>query len=61
MTSTEASAEALIAAAEDTHGSTIRIAPPLMIGEEDLDWGRPNCGRCWGSRAVPVPGISRDR
>ena len=39
MTSTEASAEALIAAAEDTHGSTIRIAPALMIGEEDLDWG----------------------
>jgi ornithine--oxo-acid transaminase len=24
---------------KDTHGSTIRIAPPLMIGQEDLDWG----------------------
>ncbi|MET7567938.1 ornithine--oxo-acid transaminase [Streptomyces sp. NPDC005492] len=24
---------------KDTHGSTIRIAPPLMISEEDLDWG----------------------
>ncbi|MEU7010899.1 ornithine--oxo-acid transaminase [Streptomyces sp. NPDC046332] len=24
---------------KDTHGSTIRIAPPLMIGKEDLDWG----------------------
>lgn len=24
---------------KDTHGPTIRIAPPLMIGEEDLDWG----------------------
>jgi ornithine--oxo-acid transaminase len=24
---------------KDTHGSTIRIAPPLMIGREDLDWG----------------------
>ncbi|MER6348793.1 ornithine--oxo-acid transaminase [Streptomyces sp. NPDC001595] len=24
---------------KDTHGSTIRIAPPLVIGEEDLDWG----------------------
>ncbi|MFF7654931.1 ornithine--oxo-acid transaminase [Streptomyces sp. NPDC007983] len=23
----------------DTHGSTIRIAPPLVIGKEDLDWG----------------------
>ncbi|MFC8346229.1 ornithine--oxo-acid transaminase [Streptomyces sp. NPDC057280] len=24
---------------KDTHGPTIRIAPPLMISEEDLDWG----------------------
>ncbi|PZG80270.1 ornithine--oxo-acid transaminase, partial [Streptomyces sp. NTH33] len=24
---------------QDTHGSTIRISPPLVIGEEDLDWG----------------------
>lgn len=24
---------------KDTHGSTLRIAPPLVIGEEDLDWG----------------------
>nr|WP_053707859.1 ornithine--oxo-acid transaminase [Streptomyces sp. NRRL B-3648] len=24
---------------KDTHGSTVRIAPPLVIGEEDLDWG----------------------
>ncbi|MEE1939419.1 ornithine--oxo-acid transaminase [Streptomyces sp. TRM 70361] len=24
---------------KDTHGSTIRIAPPLVICEEDLDWG----------------------
>ncbi|MET9954560.1 ornithine--oxo-acid transaminase [Streptomyces sp. NPDC006339] len=24
---------------KDTHGSTIRIAPPLVIGKEDLDWG----------------------
>ncbi|MFJ8009667.1 ornithine--oxo-acid transaminase [Streptomyces fagopyri] len=24
---------------KDTHGPTIRIAPPLVIGEEDLDWG----------------------
>ncbi len=23
---------------KDTHGSTIRLAPPLMIEEEDLDW-----------------------
>ncbi|WP_225836146.1 ornithine--oxo-acid transaminase [Streptomyces sp. NK08204] len=23
---------------KDTHGSTIRIAPPLMISEDDLDW-----------------------
>ncbi|MCW8384365.1 ornithine--oxo-acid transaminase [Streptomyces justiciae] len=24
---------------KDTHGPTIRIAPPLVISEEDLDWG----------------------
>ncbi|MFH8804425.1 ornithine--oxo-acid transaminase [Streptomyces sp. NPDC017936] len=24
---------------KDTRGATIRIAPPLVIGEEDLDWG----------------------
>ncbi|MGW0768460.1 ornithine--oxo-acid transaminase [Streptomyces sp. NPDC002676] len=24
---------------KDTHGSTIRIAPPLVISGEDLDWG----------------------
>jgi ornithine--oxo-acid transaminase len=24
--------------AKDTHGSTIRLAPPLVISEEDLDW-----------------------
>jgi ornithine--oxo-acid transaminase len=25
--------------AKDTHGSTIRLAPPLVITEEDLTWG----------------------
>ena len=25
--------------AKDTHGSTIRLAPPLVISEEDLSWG----------------------
>ncbi|QIY64211.1 ornithine--oxo-acid transaminase [Streptomyces sp. RPA4-2] len=24
---------------KDTHGATIRIAPPLVIGKDDLDWG----------------------
>ncbi|MEV6563996.1 ornithine--oxo-acid transaminase [Streptomyces kronopolitis] len=24
---------------KDTHGSTLRLAPPLMISKEDLDWG----------------------
>lgn len=24
--------------AKDTHGSTIRLAPPLVISQEDLDW-----------------------
>ncbi|MEU9487236.1 ornithine--oxo-acid transaminase [Streptomyces decoyicus] len=25
--------------AKDTHGTTIRLAPPLVISKEDLDWG----------------------
>jgi ornithine--oxo-acid transaminase len=25
--------------AKDTHGSTIRLAPPLTISPVDLDWG----------------------
>ncbi|HWM74480.1 MAG TPA: aminotransferase class III-fold pyridoxal phosphate-dependent enzyme, partial [Nocardioides sp.] len=25
--------------AKDTHGSTIRLAPPLVISPEDLVWG----------------------
>jgi ornithine--oxo-acid transaminase len=25
--------------AKDTHGTTIRLAPPLVISEEDLNWG----------------------
>jgi ornithine--oxo-acid transaminase len=25
--------------AKETHGHTIRLAPPLVIGEDDLDWG----------------------
>jgi ornithine--oxo-acid transaminase len=24
--------------AKDTHETTIRLAPPLVISEEDLDW-----------------------
>jgi ornithine--oxo-acid transaminase len=25
--------------AKDTHGSTIRLAPPLTVAADDLDWG----------------------
>ncbi|MEY2900240.1 MAG: ornithine--oxo-acid transaminase, partial [Actinomycetota bacterium] len=25
--------------AKDTHGSTIRLAPPLVVSKKDLDWG----------------------
>jgi ornithine--oxo-acid transaminase len=25
--------------AKETHGHTIRLAPPLVISEADLDWG----------------------
>ncbi|MGW7420042.1 ornithine--oxo-acid transaminase [Streptomyces sp. NPDC054813] len=24
---------------KDTHGSTVRVAPPLVVAEEDLEWG----------------------
>jgi ornithine--oxo-acid transaminase len=24
--------------AKDTHGTTVRLAPPLMISQDDLDW-----------------------
>jgi ornithine--oxo-acid transaminase len=24
--------------AKDTHGSTIRLAPPIVVEPEDLDW-----------------------
>jgi ornithine--oxo-acid transaminase len=23
---------------KDTHGSTVRIAPPLVVGKDDIDW-----------------------
>jgi ornithine--oxo-acid transaminase len=29
---------------KDTHGSTIRIAPPLVVTKEDLDWGLEQLG-----------------
>jgi len=25
--------------AKETHGSVIRLAPPLIISQDDLDWG----------------------
>jgi len=25
--------------AKDTHESTLRLAPPLVISKEELDWG----------------------
>ena len=30
--------------AKDTHGSTIRLAPPLMISQHDLDWSLDRLG-----------------
>lgn len=34
---------------KDTHGSTIRIAPPLVISKEDLDWGLSQLREVLGS------------
>jgi ornithine--oxo-acid transaminase len=33
---------------KDTHGATIRIAPPLVVSEEDLDLGLAEIGRALG-------------
>ncbi|MFJ9372086.1 ornithine--oxo-acid transaminase [Streptomyces sp. NPDC101455] len=47
---------------KDTHGSTIRIAPPLMISREDLDWGLAQLRVVLGVQgSLSVRGISRDR
>jgi ornithine--oxo-acid transaminase len=32
--------------AKDTHGSTIRLAPPLVVDEDDLRWAVGQLGRC---------------
>ncbi|MFF4548949.1 ornithine--oxo-acid transaminase [Streptomyces sp. NPDC001435] len=36
---------------KDTHGSTIRIAPPLVISKEDLDWGLDQLRGVLGAQA----------
>ncbi|SDK75418.1 ornithine--oxo-acid transaminase [Streptomyces indicus] len=36
---------------KDTHGSTIRIAPPLVISKEDLDWGLDQLRAVLGTEA----------
>ena len=30
--------------AKDTHGSTIRLAPPIVVEPEDLDWAVDQLG-----------------
>lgn len=37
---------------KDTHGSTIRIAPPLVISKEDLNWGLEQLRAVLGDAAV---------
>ena len=39
--------------AKDTHGTTIRLAPPLVISEEDLDWAIDQLERHPGGRRRP--------
>ncbi len=38
---------------KDTHGSTIRIAPPLVISKEDLDWGLDQLRAVLAEQQVP--------
>ncbi|MEW5534937.1 ornithine--oxo-acid transaminase [Streptomyces virginiae] len=40
---------------KDTHGSTIRIAPPLVITKEDLDWGLDQLRSGGGGGRPPPP------
>ena len=35
---------------KDTHGSTIRLAPPLVIGREDLEWMTEQLGKVLAER-----------
>ena len=39
---------------KDTHGSTVRIAPPLTIDRHDLDWGLDQFEAVLASEAVAV-------
>jgi ornithine--oxo-acid transaminase len=32
--------------AKDTHGSTIRLAPPLVVSDDDLGWGLDQLEAC---------------
>ncbi|GGO83363.1 ornithine--oxo-acid transaminase [Wenjunlia tyrosinilytica] len=37
---------------KDTHGQTIRIAPPLVISKDDLDWGLGHLREVLGARSA---------
>jgi ornithine--oxo-acid transaminase len=41
--------------AKDTHGSTIRISPPLTISEEDLTWGLDRLAEAIDELSSDVP------
>ena len=41
--------------AKDTHGSTIRISPPLTISEEDLTWGLDRLAEAIDELSADVP------
>ncbi|MEU8028310.1 ornithine--oxo-acid transaminase [Streptomyces sp. NPDC049099] len=46
---------------KETHGVTIRIAPPLVISEEDLDWGLAQLRAVLGSGGSRAAGNARTR
>ncbi len=41
--------------AKDTHGSTIRLAPPIVIDPEDLDWAVDQLSAVLGELGAAVP------
>jgi ornithine--oxo-acid transaminase len=41
--------------AKDTHGSTIRLAPPIVVSKKDLDWGLDQLELVLRERVAQLP------
>ncbi|BDI21304.1 ornithine--oxo-acid transaminase [Herbiconiux sp. L3-i23] len=45
---------------KDTHGQTLRFAPPLVIGQDDLEWALDRFDQVLAARRNSVPSASHD-